>query len=448
MRYVPRSQIIVGSRQRTRIEPGPLNELKDSILNVGLLSPPVAIYEEGSDQWILIAGERRFKAMCLIIDEGSTFFHNGESVPIAHVPITTLGDYLGETGFFEAELHENVHRVDLDWQDRTRAYAMLHEMRKILNPSQTFTDTAKEIQSKTTEETKRPPTQLKNMSTVVKQSVAIVAHLDKPAVANARNANEAMAKVLKIEEENLRRILAVRRQKRLPVKSSIEVVHGDLFTILPSLADSTFDLICADPPYGIGAAGAGFRARTVHHHNYDDTVDSAKSIARAIFTHGFRLAKPAANLLMFCDIELFDWLKMTSSNMGWMPFRRPLIWQKSESEGMAPWGSKGPRITTEFIFFATKGQRGFHASPTDLFNVRRVSRSERLHAAEKPVELLKTLIEISTLPGDSVLDPCCGSGSTLIAARLCNRTALGIEKDHEYFNTAMANVYAETEPTD
>jgi site-specific DNA-methyltransferase (adenine-specific) len=144
---------------------------------------------------------------------------------------------------------------------------------------------------------------------------------------------------------------------------------------------------------------------------------------------------------MFCDIELFEWLKSTAANMGWSPFRRPLIWQKSESEGMAPWGGSGPRITTEFIFFATKGQRGLNASPIDVFNVKRVSRSERIHAAEKPVELLKTLIQCSTLPNDLVLDPCCGSGSTLVAAKELKRQALGIELDLDYYNTAMANVF-------
>ena len=43
------------------------------------------------------------------------------------------------------------------------------------------------------------------------------------------------------------------------------------------------------------------------------------------------------------------------------------------------------------------------------------------------------------------MDPCCGSGSTLVAARLCKRTGLGIEKDEVFYNTAMSNVYQEVE---
>jgi DNA modification methylase len=114
---------------------------------------------------------------------------------------------------------------------------------------------------------------------------------------------------------------------------------------------------------------------------------------------------------------------------------------KSESEGLAPWGAQGPRITTEFIFYATKSQRGLNATPTDVFDDRRVPREQRLHAAQKPVSLMAKLIGCSTLPGDSILDPCCGSGSALVAARDLKRCGLGIEKDPDYFNTALANVF-------
>ena len=135
-----------------------------------------------------------------------------------------------------------------------------------------------------------------------------------------------------------------------------------------------------------------------------------------------------ANIFMFGAIEFFDWWKNTAANLGWVPFTRPLIWCKSESEGLAPWGGSGPQITTEFIFYATKGQRGLNASPINVFRIKRVPRNARIHAAEKPVELLSQLIECSTIPGELVLDPCCGSGSTLVACRKTKRRGLGIEK--------------------
>jgi len=54
-----------------------------------------------------------------------------------------------------------------------------------------------------------------------------------------------------------------------------------------------------------------------------------------------------------------------------------------------------------------------------------------LHIAQKPVKLLQALIELTTLPSQLVLDPFCGSGSTLIAAKVTGRAYLGFEVDPE-----------------
>jgi DNA modification methylase len=149
-----------------------------------------------------------------------------------------------------------------------------------------------------------------------------------------------------------------------------------------------------------------------------------------------------ANLWMFTDIDMFFEIRETAKRAGWTPFRTPVIWRKSASEGMAPWQGKGPRRTYELILYATKGQRGLISSPVDILDFSRVSRATRTHGAEKPTDLLAAIIECSTLPGDFVLDPCCGSGSSLVAARLTKRTGLGIEIDEQHYNTAMSRVHA------
>ena len=64
--------------------------------------------------------------------------------------------------------------------------------------------------------------------------------------------------------------------------------------------------------------------------------------------------------------------------------------------------------------------------------------SEKIHPTQKPVELLKTLIEIFTDEGDVVIDPVAGSGSTLIAAERLNRKAYGFEIKKEFFTKANA----------
>nr|DAZ25065.1 MAG TPA: adenine specific DNA methyltransferase [Caudoviricetes sp.] len=60
----------------------------------------------------------------------------------------------------------------------------------------------------------------------------------------------------------------------------------------------------------------------------------------------------------------------------------------------------------------------------------------KIHPAQKPVVVLKRLIEIFTDPGDVVIDPCCGSGSTLRAAMELGRNAYGFEIDRNFYQRA------------
>ena len=67
----------------------------------------------------------------------------------------------------------------------------------------------------------------------------------------------------------------------------------------------------------------------------------------------------------------------------------------------------------------------------------------KIHPAQKPVSLLKRLIEIFTDPGDVVIDPCAGSGSTLRAAMEIGRSAYGFEISRDFYKEAtekMLNV--------
>ena len=67
----------------------------------------------------------------------------------------------------------------------------------------------------------------------------------------------------------------------------------------------------------------------------------------------------------------------------------------------------------------------------------------KLHPTQKPVKLLKKLIEIFTDEGDTVIDPCAGSGSTLIAAIQLNRNSYGFEIDRDFYKKANNWVKAE-----
>lgn len=432
MRIIDYSKVIVRERQRKKIATAPLNELKESILGRGLINPPV-VYPLEDGTYLLTAGERRYRAIGLIHKESKTFKCDTQTIGIGEFPVTftDLETLLGQK---EAELDENIIRVDLSWQEKAEALADIHKLRLAENPKQTFVETGRELASKSG--TGNPT----HIGTKIRESLVIAEHLDNPAVANARTASEAHTIILRQEEEKVLAELSRRRQAKM-VNPDIVMRLGDSLELMQSMEPDQVDLTLVDPPFGIDASGGGFRARTVVHHNYEDDEETSWNIQKAILTECFRLSKQRANIFMFTDIKWWDRLQRVSAQIGWTPFRRPLIWGKSDSEGLAPWGSSGPRITTEFIFFATKGQKGLLASPIDYLRVNRVPRNERIHAAQKPVELLRRLIECATLPGDLVFDPCAGSGSTLIAARESQRRAIGIEKDSDYYNTAMANIF-------
>lgn len=71
----------------------------------------------------------------------------------------------------------------------------------------------------------------------------------------------------------------------------------------------------------------------------------------------------------------------------------------------------------------------------------------KIHPAQKPVKLLEHLIQTFTDPGDVVIDPCCGSGSTLRAARNLGRNAFGFEIDRNFYQRAKDEMLAVDEGT-
>lgn len=79
----------------------------------------------------------------------------------------------------------------------------------------------------------------------------------------------------------------------------------------------------------------------------------------------------------------------------------------------------------------------------NCFDWPRDNESEKIHPTQKPIELLKTLINLFTDEGDVVIDPVAGSGSTIIAAERLNRVGYGFEIKKEFYTKAKA--WLETE---
>ena len=178
---INRSELVIGQRQRREIELSKLALLRQSILARGLLHPPIVSF--GLDRkYHLVAGERRLRALDAISDAKEFFMCDGETFLPGEIPVTRLTD-LSPADLFDAELEENILREDLDWQDRIRAIAASHEMRKAERPEQTLTDTAREIVAA------GATASVAGLAQRIREAEIIAPHLADPAIAKARNSS-------------------------------------------------------------------------------------------------------------------------------------------------------------------------------------------------------------------------------------------------------------------
>jgi len=77
----------------------------------------------------------------------------------------------------------------------------------------------------------------------------------------------------------------------------------------------------------------------------------------------------------------------------------------------------------------------------------RDTETKKIHPTQKPVSLLRFLIETFTDKGEVVIDPCAGSGSTLLASATCGRKAYGFEIKKPFYNDAKKYLLQNIQPT-
>jgi site-specific DNA-methyltransferase (adenine-specific) len=200
-----------------------------------------------------------------------------------------------------------------------------------------------------------------------------------------------------------------------------------------------FDIILTDPPYGMGAdqfgtSGVGVSAAA---HFYDDSYEMWANVMDYFALQSFRLAKPSAHMYAFCDFDRFHEFKQKLTRVGWKVHRTPLIW--SNPDGFrAPWPEQGCQRKYELILYAVKGDRKVNQLKGDVLEYRKDTAVG--HPAQKPVPLLIELLRRSARPGDTVLDPFMGSGSTVEACHELKLTCTGIEQDPSAYGMAVKRV--------
>lgn len=197
--------------------------------------------------------------------------------------------------------------------------------------------------------------------------------------------------------------------------------HGDAVAFLKGLPDEAVDLVITDPPYESLEKHRAVGTTTRLKHSKSSSNDWFAIFPNARFHELFveihRVLAPDGHFYLFCDAETAFIAKPFGEQAGFK-FWKPIVWDKVQI-GMG----YHYRCRYEFVLFFEKGKRRLNdLGIADVLPFKRVRNG---YPTEKPMELLEVLVGQSSTPGEIVLDPFMGSGSTGAAAVRHGRHFIG-----------------------
>jgi modification methylase len=246
-----------------------------------------------------------------------------------------------------------------------------------------------------------------------------------------------------------------------------EIIEGDCVAVMDSLAPSSVDVIFADPPYNLQLEGELRRPNNSKVDAVDDEWDQFASLAdydrftRAWLQASRRLLKSTGTIWVIGSYHNIFRVGALMQELGFWVLN-DVIWRKTNPMP----NFRGRRFTNahETLIWATKSreQKSYTFNYEAMkqlndelqmrsdWNLPICSGGERLkddtgskaHSTQKPEALLHRVLLASTNPGDVVLDPFFGSGTTGAVAKRLGRRYIGIERDPEYARMARKRIDA------
>jgi modification methylase len=234
-----------------------------------------------------------------------------------------------------------------------------------------------------------------------------------------------------------------------------DVIHrGDCIAVLKSLPDASVDMVFADPPYNLQLGGDLLRPDNSKVDAVDDDWDKFDSFAeydtftRAWLTECRRVLKPEGSIWVIGSYHNVFRLGAAIQDLGFWVLN-DIIWRKSNPMP----NFKGTRFTNahETLIWAARSREQkrytFNYDALKAFNEDTQMRSDwtfalctgeerikdadgkKAHPTQKPEALLHRVLLSATRPGDVMLDPFFGTGTTGAAAKRLGRHYIGIERD-------------------
>ena len=221
-------------------------------------------------------------------------------------------------------------------------------------------------------------------------------------------------------------------------------------------------LIIADVPYNVGSNFYG--SNPMWYNGGDNSNGESKLAGKAAFysDYNFNLyeyfhfcsqlmrkepkrggergkASQAPCMIVFCSFEQIPTLIKAAEKHGFV-HNIPLIFCKNYSPQVLKANMRVVGATEYAILFYRSYLPKFRNNGKMIFNWfpwEQDKNIPKIHPAQKPIAVLKRLIEIFTDEGDTVIDPCCGSGSTGRACMELKRNFYGFEISKEFYNRAV-----------
>jgi ParB-like chromosome segregation protein Spo0J len=484
----PASEIFTrDDRHRQLFKRKPLEELIDSIREIGQTGPGVCHWNEEGKLELLI-GERRLRA-CLLLQTPFKYYIKEE------VKDPLLLEQI--------QLDENLCREDLEWKEDLKAKKRLHELfqsrfgktqpgvmgghsiddtathmgvgKSILQEDITlagFLDipevaaapnktTAKKIVKRMIEQVQRRELLDKALSATKKLTEQ--APLTEEARAEAKLAErereekwrekakkageeiktqEELAAFIDKQQAKTKSEAEIRLEKQLIYFNS-RCFLAKMETKLLDFSDESFDIVCFDPPWGVEFDSV--KRESAGTKTYEDSQKNFQQELRKWLELIFKKMKSDSHLYMFFGIVHHQFIYDVLEFIGFKTNRIPLIWHKQGAHV-----TRNPTIwpgrSYEPIAYARKGSKPLvkQGAPDVIPTPAPTPSLKDIHPSAKHPQIYKELLLRSAQPSDTILDPMAGSGMFAVAAESLSQTlALNwfqIEIDEDYRNLQLLNL--------
>lgn len=250
----------------------------------------------------------------------------------------------------------------------------------------------------------------------------------------------------------------------LPINT---ILHGDCVEVMNSLPEHSVDLIFADPPYNLQLRNELHRPNLTKVDAVDDLWDQFDSFEDYDnFTISWlsackRILKPSGTIWVIGSYHNIFRVGAILQDLGFW-ILNDVIWIKANpmpnfrgvrftnAHETLIWASTGQGATYTFNHHAMKGLNDDKQMRSDWWITPLATGSERLkdangdkaHSTQKPEALLYRVILAASNPGDIILDPFFGSGTTGVVAKRLHRRWIGIEREEKYIQLAQQRIAA------